>query len=120
VLFGSDPSTAVRRQLSGITWNVNGVAKIRLSEPSIELLREVDFVFVQETYSRSEQECLAIDGFTGHHSFSAASFRKPRWGVSSLFKIETFALGSITRWVFLRIVVVATPSNKNSYLAFIY
>jgi exonuclease III len=96
-----DIAYGTRRFLVGISWNVNGIAKIRLSEASLAPIREADFVFLQETYSRSEPNCLRLEGFTGHHALSAASSTKPRWGLSTLFKIETFAFGSITRLVWV-------------------
>ncbi len=84
-------------ELSCETWNVNGVAKLRDYVFSTSWLRQHDVIYFQETYSTSEENVFQLPGYLGHHSLAAYTGRRPSCGVSTLFRIESFADGALQR-----------------------
>ncbi len=93
-LIGS-PCAAV--DFSCVTWNVNGASKLRDYVFSTSWLREYDVIYLQETYSTSEENVFQMAGYLGHHSLAAYTGRRPSRGVSTLFRIESFVDGALQR-----------------------
>ncbi len=93
VLPGS--STGVR--FSGVTWNLNGVAKLNDNVLSTVWLRDYDVIYLQETYSLSEENAFELPGYLAHHSMAIYTGRRPSRGVTSLFRINAFVDGAIQR-----------------------
>jgi hypothetical protein len=56
-------------------------------------------VLLQETFSHTNEACYHAPGFVGHHALASASGGpgRPRWGLTSLFKINSFLEGSFQR-----------------------
>ncbi len=84
-------------ELSCVTWNVNGVSKLRDYVFSTSWLRQHDVIYLQETYSTSEENVFQLPGYLGHHSLAAYTGRRPSRGVSTLFRIESFVEGALQR-----------------------
>jgi exonuclease III len=89
------PSFAVK--FSCVTWNVNGVSKLRDFVFSTSWLGDYDVIFLQETYSTTDDNVIQLSGYLGHHSLAAYTGRRPSRGVSSLFRIESFVDGALQR-----------------------
>jgi exonuclease III len=93
-LVGVSWQTPSERELSIVSWNVNGVRKFRNLPTEVSYLASQDVVLLQETFSREDNELLEIRGFYSHHQRAL-----PRtgghnvWGLSSYFKITTFTDG---------------------------
>ncbi len=84
-------------KLSCVTWNVNGVSKLRDFVFSTAWLQDYDVIFLQETYSTTDDNVIQLSGYLGHHSLATYTGRKPSRGVSSLFRIESFVDGALQR-----------------------
>ncbi len=84
-------------ELSCVTWNVNGVSKLRDYVFSTSWLRQHDVIYLQETYSTSDENVFQLPGYLGHHSLAAYTGRRPSRGVSILFRIESFVEGALQR-----------------------
>ncbi len=84
-------------KFSCVTWNVNGVSKLRDFVFSAAWLKDYDVIFLQETYSTSDDNVFELSGYLGHHSLAAYTGRRPSRGVSSLFRIESFVDGALQR-----------------------
>jgi exonuclease III len=93
VLVLSGHTTGI--EFSGVTWNINGVAKLRDHFFSVDWLRELDVIYLQETYSLSDESVLELPGYLAHHSLALYTGRRPSRGVSTLFRIEAFVDGAI-------------------------
>jgi hypothetical protein len=98
-------STGVR--FSGVTWNLNGAVKLKDHFFSVAWLRELDVIFLQETYSVSDEAVLELPGYLAHHSLALYTGRRPSRGVSTLFRIDAFVDGAI-QVVYLFIPLVLT------------
>jgi exonuclease III len=84
--------------ISGISWNINGVRKLKALTRSSSILNEADFVFLQETFSTSDERCFRLQGFVGHHLLASTGGRgRPSWGLTTLFKITSFATAPLRR-----------------------
>jgi exonuclease III len=113
------PSSAVK--FSCVTWNVNGVSKLRDLVFSSTWLQDYDVIFLQETYSTSDDHVFQPPGYLGHHSLAAYTGRRPSRGVSSLFRIEGFVGGALQRLTspFDWVVVSRWAASQQPGLTFI-
>jgi exonuclease III len=88
------PQNSVDRDLSVVSWNINGVRKFGHLPSEVAFLANQDIVLLQETFAREDSELLEIRGFYSHHS---RALPRPGgrnvWGLSSYFKTSTFAAG---------------------------
>jgi exonuclease III len=82
------------RDLSVVTWNVNGVKKFRQHPSELKYLRDHDIVLLQETFSREDADLLELPGFYSHHM---RALPRPGcrniWGISSFFRVDAFQDG---------------------------
>ncbi len=89
---------ATSRNLSVVTWNVNGVKKFRHRPNEVSFIRSHDIVLLQETFARDDHDLLELQGFYSHHARALPrSGSRNVWGLSSYFKVETFADGFWTK-----------------------
>ncbi len=58
-------------------------------------------IYLQETYSLSDETVLELPGYLAHHSLALYTGRRPSRGVSTLFRIEAFVDGAIQVWFYL-------------------
>jgi exonuclease III len=84
-------------ELKCVSWNVNGVAKLRCSIHEKKFLASFDVVFLQETYAGSFEDTLTLEGFIPHHQVGRPTTRRYQWGVSSYLRIDAFVGGIIRR-----------------------
>jgi exonuclease III len=81
-----------------VSWNVNGANKLRSflghSQCSIG---SPDVLFVQETWISSEADQLVIDGYVAFHSPAIPTHGRDACGLSSFFKLTTFAGGQLEK-----------------------
>jgi exonuclease III len=80
-----------------VTWNVNGVEKLRCKRHELNFLASFDVVLLQETYSGTNEDVLNLEGFIPHHQLGRLTTRRTQWGVSTFFRIDAFAGGVIRR-----------------------
>jgi hypothetical protein len=80
-----------------VTWNVNGVEKLRCKRFELNFLASFDIVLLQETFSGTNEDVLSIDGFIPHHQLGRPTTRRAKWGVSTFFRIDSFVGGVIRR-----------------------
>jgi exonuclease III len=80
-----------------VTWNVNGVQKLRGDRSVLDFLGRFDIVLLQETYSGTNEDVLSLEGFIPHHQLARPSTRRAKWGVSTFFRINSFVGGVIRR-----------------------
>jgi hypothetical protein len=88
--------SAVERNFSVVTWNVNGVRKFEFLPNEIAFLRSHDVVLLQETFSREDVELLELSGFSSHHARALPGQSEDRrniWGLSSFFRLSSSATG---------------------------
>ncbi|MCU0401470.1 MAG: endonuclease/exonuclease/phosphatase family protein [Algoriphagus sp.] len=82
------------RNLSIVTWNVNGIRKFNHRPAELNFLRGHDIVLLQETFSRDNSELLELRGFYSHH---ARALPRPGsrnvWGLSLFFRVDAFSDG---------------------------
>jgi exonuclease III len=78
---------------SGVSWNVNGVQKLKVRNYDLKFLSSFDVVLLQETFSATRDATLDLHGFIPHHQLG----RRHQWGLTSLFRIDAFAGGSLHR-----------------------
>ncbi len=100
LLAGGTLSSGAPETFKCVSWNVNGVEKLRASRNDLQFLASFDVIFLQETYSGTAEAVLDIDGFIPHHQLGRPTPRRPnhhQWGVSTLMKIEAFVGGVIRR-----------------------
>jgi exonuclease III len=79
--------------LKGVSWNVNGVQKLKTSEHDLKFMGSFDVVMLQETFSATRDATLDLHGYIPHHQLG----RRHQWGLTSLFRIEAFVGGSLLR-----------------------
>jgi exonuclease III len=79
--------------LRGISWNVNGVQKLKVANRELQFLVSFDIILLQETFSTTRDSTLDLHGFIPHHQLG----RHHQWGLSSLFKIDAFTGGTLHR-----------------------
>jgi exonuclease III len=79
--------------LRGVSWNVNGVQKLKVANRDLQFLASFDIILLQETFSTTRDATLDLHGYIPHHQLG----RRHQWGLSSLFKIETFTGGTLHR-----------------------
>ncbi len=79
--------------LRGISWNVNGVSKLKLKNHELSFLASFDIVLLQETFSTTREETLELHGFIPHHQLG----RRHQWGLTSLLRINAFVGGTLHR-----------------------
>jgi exonuclease III len=91
VVHGSPP------RFKCVTWNVNGVEKLRCNGNVLTFLAGFDIVLLQETYSSTTEDVLCLKGFIPHHQLARPSTRRATWGVSTFFWIDSFVGGVIRR-----------------------
>jgi exonuclease III len=82
-------------QFSAVTWNVNGVAKIRNLFPEQRYLSSFDAIFLQETFATEDVLPYELDGFIAYHTPARYTTRRPQWGMSCLLKISSFVGGRL-------------------------
>jgi exonuclease III len=80
-----------------VTWNVNGVEKIRCDRNVLTFLAGFDIVLLQETYSATNEDVLSLAGFIPHHQLARPTTRRAVWGVTTFFRIDSFVGGIIRR-----------------------
>ncbi len=94
ILTSLDTSEADDRELSVVTWNINGVQKFGRLPFEVAYLRSFDIVLLQETFSRADNELLELHGFYSHHSRAVPRQNcRNVWGLSSYFPTESFEDG---------------------------
>jgi exonuclease III len=82
------------RELSIVSWNVNGVRKFRHLPNEVAFIASHDIVLLQETFSREGGELLELRGFYSHHQRALPrSGGRNIWGLSSFFKTTAFTDG---------------------------
>ncbi len=79
--------------LKGVSWNVNGVQKLKTTNHDLKFMGSFDVVMLQEMFSTTRDATLDLDGFIPHHQLG----RRHQWGLTSLFRIEAFVGGSLHR-----------------------
>jgi exonuclease III len=81
-----------------ISWNVNGAKKLRsFLGHSKRGLGSPDVLFLQETWISSEAEQLVIDGYVAFHAPAVPTHGHDSGGLSSFFKLTTFAGGQLEK-----------------------
>ncbi len=96
-LSATPSSSGAPVSLNCVTWNVNGVDKLRNMENEQRFLARFDVIFLQETYSGAQDSVFDLDGYIPHHQFGRPTLRRYQWGVSTLMRISSFVGGSIRR-----------------------
>jgi exonuclease III len=76
-----------------LSWNVNGVAKLKLKQHEMHLMLSHDVVLLQETFCSTRESVLDLPGFIPHHQLG----RRHQWGLSSFMRIEAFTGGTLHR-----------------------
>ncbi len=95
-----DPGSASlihEREVSVITWNVNGVKKLSYLPTALALLEQHDIALLQETFAYEDKDLLELRGFLGHHARAIPGERRNLWGLTTLFRTKTFADGFLER-----------------------
>jgi hypothetical protein len=85
------------RSLKAVTWNVNGAGKLRTMPPERDFLASFDLILLQETYTLSPELAFELDGFIPHHQLGRYTSRRPSWGLTTLWKIESIVGGVLCR-----------------------
>jgi exonuclease III len=80
-----------------VTWNVNGAEKLKSMSNELQFLATFDIIFLQETFSGSQETVFDLDGYIPHHQLGRQTLRRFQWGVSTLLRIESFTGGVICR-----------------------
>ncbi len=83
--------TAIK--LRRVSWNVNGVQKLKIANHDLKFLGSFDVIFLQETFSTTRDSTLDLHGFIPHHQLG----RRHQWGLSSLFRINGLTGGTLHR-----------------------
>lgn len=82
------------REISVVTWNVNGVKKFRHLPHEVSFLGSHDIVLLQETFAKDDVELFELRGYYSHHT---RALPRPGcrnvWGLSSFFRTLVFADG---------------------------
>jgi exonuclease III len=76
-----------------VSWNVNGVQKLKVANHELKFLGSFDVVFLQETFATTPDSTLDLHGFIPHHQLG----RRHQWGLSSLFRINALTGGTLHR-----------------------
>jgi exonuclease III len=95
-LAGVAAGPVTERNLSIVTWNVNGVRKFDHLPSEVAFLRSHDVILLQETFSREDAELMELCGFVSHHARALPGQSEERrniWGLSSFFRVEKFSDG---------------------------
>ncbi len=85
----------VEFNLSAVSWNVNGAAKLRTYPAELRYLATFDAILLQETFSLHEHLAFELDGFIAFHTEARPTGGRPSWGMSSLFKMSSFVGGRL-------------------------
>jgi exonuclease III len=80
-VFGAPP------RFKCVTWNVNGVEKLKDDGNVLAFLGGFEIILLQETYSGSNEDVLHLNGFIPHHQLARPTTRRAVWGVSTFFRI---------------------------------
>ncbi len=83
--------------LKAVSWNVNGVGKLRTMPPEREFLASFDRILLRETYTLSPELAFELDGFIPHHQMGRYTSRRPSWGLTTLWKIDSIVGGALCR-----------------------
>ncbi len=98
LLVGLSSVDSTDRELRVLSWNVNGVRKFSNLPSELKFLEQHDVILLQETFAREDNELLELRGFLGNHARAVPTDQnRNRWGLSSLFRITTFADGFVER-----------------------
>ncbi len=81
-----------------LTWNVNGANKLRSFLGHSRCgIGNPDVLFLQETWLSSDSEQLEIDGYVAFHAPGIPTHGRDACGLSSFFKLTTFAGGQLEK-----------------------
>jgi hypothetical protein len=81
--------------LSVLTWNVNGAAKLRGYFPELRYLRSFDAILLQETFTVDVHASLDLDGYITFNVPARPTGGRPSWGLTSFFRITSFVGGHL-------------------------
>jgi exonuclease III len=95
VITWTNATPPVEWPLKAVTWNVNGVSKIRCQFPELQYLKSFDVALLQETFSTDETTVLELDGFIAFHSLARVTGGRPQWGLTNLVKISSMVGGKL-------------------------
>ncbi len=77
-------ASGASRSFKCVTWNVNGVQKLRSDRNVLAFLARFDVVLLQETYSGSSEDVLNLEDFIPNHQWRVPRLEGQN-GVSQLF-----------------------------------
>ncbi len=79
------------------SWNVNGARKLKSFLGHSQSIGDPDVLFLQETWISSDAEQLEIAGYVAFHAAAVPTHGHDAGGLSSFFKLTTFAGGQLER-----------------------
>ena len=74
---------------------MNGAKKLENSSSALEVLYSADVNGLQETFLLPDDDGLELEGYASYHSRGFRANGRPRWGVSSYFRLSSFSDGSL-------------------------
>jgi exonuclease III len=88
---------SVDRELSIVSWNVNGVRKLSYLPSVVKFIQGHDVILLQETFAYDDKELFELQGFLSHHGRALPGTRRNLWGLSTLFRTRAFADGFLEK-----------------------
>jgi exonuclease III len=95
VVLWARATPPVEWPLKAVTWNVNGVSKIRDQLTDHQYLKSFDVVLLQETFSTADTTVYELDGYISFHSLARVTGGRPQWGMTSLISIPSVVGGRL-------------------------
>jgi exonuclease III len=85
------------RELSVVSWNVNGVRKLSYLPSVVQFIQGHDVILLQETFAYDDKDLFELQGFLSHHVRALPGTRRNLWGLSTLFRTRSFADGFLEK-----------------------
>jgi hypothetical protein len=86
------------RELSVLTWNVNGVKKFQSLPAEQSFFAQHDVILLQETFAYDDNDLFELVGYLGHHARAIPTDHgRNIWGQTTLFRTTSFADGFLEK-----------------------